>query len=615
MGDFSKLNGYDVKDAVARTLINDMVNVKSFGVKGDGTNDDYQAIQDCINNNPGCEIFIPNGTYIISQPLLIPSTDALKVSIKLQDNATIKASDDFVGEFLILLGGSGTKEILSNSKHKIGIDGGIIDCNGRCNGVYLGNVHFGKIQNIRILNATDIGIQLDKSDNNSGDAYVENVDISGYDTDNTDGIGVYITSTDNNLKMVRTDKFHIGFHVVNSANYLSDCHPLYSTLDSETFATSIGFKLENHDQSLINCYADNFGNAIETDGGRFYAFNFYAYWFDVNGFDHTIIKCNTRYFRGYIDGLTIYFPETGNNYGLVIAEDGYTYPVYDTTFNGNIQSGKIDNLHLTETYWMRMTNKFTDPLLTSNILVNNKLYQGGYSDTVEQDKYYPVLYIPAMGVTGNFTSEITNANIKFSNVFNVNLRFQIINDVLRIYETDTLLNSSGFGYTFALAKPAFAGNAYILYIKFDATPTDNNKIFEVSLIDPSYNNRMAIIPRGAKYNIADLNGVTTPDNLLSTSEPIKNQNAYTGIIEHQTEWATEHKILVKNPITSNSNPVLFFIIWGSNVGVYSFFAGKFMPLNTDNVDIGASCAANYNGTTGYLTITTNQTSMIYSIKI
>jgi hypothetical protein len=47
--------------------------VKGFGATGDGTTDDWAALQDAINNTSNRVLFLPKGDYMISQPLVIPS--------------------------------------------------------------------------------------------------------------------------------------------------------------------------------------------------------------------------------------------------------------------------------------------------------------------------------------------------------------------------------------------------------------------------------------------------------------------------------------------------------------------------------------------------------------
>ena len=54
------------------------VNIKDFGAIGDGTNDDTAAIQKALNQSKGKgRINIPEGTFIVSETIIIPSNTHL----------------------------------------------------------------------------------------------------------------------------------------------------------------------------------------------------------------------------------------------------------------------------------------------------------------------------------------------------------------------------------------------------------------------------------------------------------------------------------------------------------------------------------------------------------
>ncbi len=58
-------------------LYNDIINIKNYGALGDGINDDYNAIQSCISSNIGKIIFVPAGTYAVSQTIILPKHTVL----------------------------------------------------------------------------------------------------------------------------------------------------------------------------------------------------------------------------------------------------------------------------------------------------------------------------------------------------------------------------------------------------------------------------------------------------------------------------------------------------------------------------------------------------------
>lgn len=53
------------------------INVKDYGVKGDGVTDDSVAIQKVINDNIGKTIFFPVGTYIVTKSIVLPDNTTI----------------------------------------------------------------------------------------------------------------------------------------------------------------------------------------------------------------------------------------------------------------------------------------------------------------------------------------------------------------------------------------------------------------------------------------------------------------------------------------------------------------------------------------------------------
>lgn len=79
------------ENLVAELIINECVNVKNFGAKGDGVNDDSVAIQKainyCINNNN--VLYIDNSTYLIETGLVVNGTIKMKIDGTLKINSNI----------------------------------------------------------------------------------------------------------------------------------------------------------------------------------------------------------------------------------------------------------------------------------------------------------------------------------------------------------------------------------------------------------------------------------------------------------------------------------------------------------------------------------------------
>jgi hypothetical protein len=78
-----------------------VVNVKSFGAKGDGVSDDTAAITNAIQRVPAnAFIYFPNGTYRISAPLLYKNGNTWRAYLGLQGESQtgtiIKLADNTI---------------------------------------------------------------------------------------------------------------------------------------------------------------------------------------------------------------------------------------------------------------------------------------------------------------------------------------------------------------------------------------------------------------------------------------------------------------------------------------------------------------------------------------
>jgi hypothetical protein len=69
-----------------KVLNESVINVKDYGAVGDGVTDDSDKIQYCLDNFVGKTIFLPNGIFIITKPLILPSNTVLRGSSTLGTN-------------------------------------------------------------------------------------------------------------------------------------------------------------------------------------------------------------------------------------------------------------------------------------------------------------------------------------------------------------------------------------------------------------------------------------------------------------------------------------------------------------------------------------------------
>ena len=111
MADFITLNGYNVKDKYVRDKIPYLewyVNVKEYGAKGDGITDDIQAFNNALASMvEGGVLYIPSGTYVISETLNIPSN----ITMLGGENAEIIVDSAFDGTMIEITNGTSNVEL------------------------------------------------------------------------------------------------------------------------------------------------------------------------------------------------------------------------------------------------------------------------------------------------------------------------------------------------------------------------------------------------------------------------------------------------------------------------------------------------------------------------
>ena len=302
---------------IAELIESDIINVKNYGAYGDGIHDDINYIQLAINSNPLKTIYFPNGTYLISEHIYTSATENEKVYLKLDKNAIIKANSTYQDNYILHLGEFGIVSNYNNSINKSGIEGGIIDTNNKAGGIYTEKTHLSTIKNIDIINLGNFaGIYTSISNNASSDITIENINVKGLDPKNLDSVGFYIHSADNVLNNCRPSGVHIGAKISTGGNYLNNVHALYNNDNIFTdYDTSIAFQINSNNNTLNDCYSDNYGVGIQLTGSFYtYINNFFQLWFSAENQNHTFMECiNFATLKAFINGLTLQFPDNGIN--------------------------------------------------------------------------------------------------------------------------------------------------------------------------------------------------------------------------------------------------------------------------------------------------------------
>lgn len=309
--------------------LNDTINVREYGAKGDGITDDTETIQFCIDNFPHRNIYIPNGEYLISSPLKVKTGNEYQVNLILEDNAIIKTNTKIDSLLEIAKDIQGTYNRYS-PYGKMLVQGGVWDATNTTYGIYTtSNRKFTIFKDLYIINVAKYGIYLDRGtiDSMSTDARLFNISISGNGADiNPDAVGLYIYGSDNEIDELRIQNIKKGIYCNAGGDFLDNVHitGCYSKNDitPEEYNDTIGIEL----YSTIFCnniYVDTMAQAVVLRGGAFNCNNFFTFYWKTNeNFNNTILKYYTTVTTA-INNMNIALPSVGKNVGIDITNIPY----------------------------------------------------------------------------------------------------------------------------------------------------------------------------------------------------------------------------------------------------------------------------------------------------
>ena len=256
---------------------------------GKDVSDDLQKL---ILDNPQKTIFFPDGEYVIAKPICTPANPKNAVHLVLANFAIIKASDDWSDtEAMIRLGGTDPYNDINLNGSNYGLEGGIIDGNGKANGISIDNGRETSVHNTSIKH-TMIGLHIKWGTNNgSSDADINTVNIVGAGVPGT--IGVLVQGHDNTFTNMRIASVMTGVRLESGTNILRNIHPLYifePALEG-MFAESVAFFDRGGTNWYDNCYSDQFAVGFEVSHRTLSFFNdCFAMWYTKRGGVNTAIK-------------------------------------------------------------------------------------------------------------------------------------------------------------------------------------------------------------------------------------------------------------------------------------------------------------------------------------
>ena len=255
-------------------------------VANDGKVDVSDALQKLIDDNPNRTIYFPDGTYLLSKSLKTPADPKKSVSLKLSNFAVLKAADTWSeSEAVVRLGAIHPANNIRLCGSLYGIDGGIIDCSGKANGVSVDGGRETFVRNLSIKNAK-IGVHI-KLGANSGSSDADVRDVNATGTNSADSIGLLVEGYDNTFTNMRMASFHTGVVLKSQGNSLRNIHPLYIFVkngkerDMAHYESSVGFFDQKggnwHDYS----YSDQFATGFKLANQSVLS-NCFIFWYNGN---------------------------------------------------------------------------------------------------------------------------------------------------------------------------------------------------------------------------------------------------------------------------------------------------------------------------------------------
>ena len=259
-----------IQNSVIPAIDHNAIDVKSYGVKGDGETDDTQAIQTLFDEItvPSNSNVIPNGTvkvkfpkgiYLISEPIKIKGSmqidcsGAIIKAMKPMDvMMTIETQTQICGLEInnLILHGAGVAKT----------------------GLKLMDVYLAKINNPLILACKENCLY---ATNQEGNTHICEIEVneglmvggrhsaSGSLTTCDDAVGLHIQTTDSLFKNVYTLDFKTHIYNHSGVNFYDHCHGW--NMNTNLMQGSVHFK-SSWDINCVGCYTDTIKTAFEFDG-------------------------------------------------------------------------------------------------------------------------------------------------------------------------------------------------------------------------------------------------------------------------------------------------------------------------------------------------------------
>lgn len=256
----------------------DMSKIVIANLPTDGS-DASARLQEIIDSNPNRTIYIPDGTYIMANPVRTCAKTDRSVALQLSDKTVLKAAPSWDSDkAMITLGTPQETNTTAHQGYFYFLDGGTVDCSGVAKGVAVECGRNIQVRNIDIID-TPLGFAINNGTNGgSSDADIFNLNIVG--NNRPGSIGMYIHGWDNTISNITVTDVQTGIDsngggiVYRDINLTCGSNPAF----------------QNESYGFIDHYCDNwFVN------------------FDIKGFATAFSFGNQAFMRPVIDNGTVSF--------------------------------------------------------------------------------------------------------------------------------------------------------------------------------------------------------------------------------------------------------------------------------------------------------------------
>ena len=224
-----------------------------------------QLINRLIAENPGRTIYIPDGDYMLSEPIVIPADPEKSVSLRLANQATLRADPKWPDRKLAMVRVGVTEqeegaepmtmeEVEMMNYRSIHIIGGCIYGGGYASAISVEGSKDTYIYNVSIKSAV-LGIHIKQGPNELGATWVnvDNVNVTGSNT--KDSVGVLVEGSYNTIANMRIASVMYGTQATETGerNIFRNLHPL---IPPSLGNDSIGFYDMSDGNNYDICYND-----------------------------------------------------------------------------------------------------------------------------------------------------------------------------------------------------------------------------------------------------------------------------------------------------------------------------------------------------------------------